>query len=301
MPNLDPGLPQDPHRPDHPHRRGPVGRSARPASSESEAEDCPGGTGPIIRIDTTYPADREYPEIPVLDWCYVWPLSLGRAAPGSRRVRWNGQTVPQARAFDGPGALWCTDASVHLVPEWAPKVGVQSGISRMGIHRSGGVTGGSVVLVPRTQLLEVAEYADALLATTGSDDHRPRSGYCEWSLALAGGPTGVWFGVHVESIGGPQSRPGDVRRFAEAVGAPWIVDVRRHDGDDVPQACDRLSVLTGDGYAVYHWDHGEIRLVDPDRIEPRLDPADVRTVHDAAAYVAARRDTRAPWFDLAGD
>ena len=293
----DPGLPQDP---DHPLWRECDARydeeQRRARERAASGSDCPGGTGPIIRIDSVLPVERECADIPILDWCYLWPLSLGRAAPGARRVRWNGRPLGPNPTPDGPGALWSTEASAHLVPDWAPKVGVQSGISRMGIHRSGGVTGGSVVLVPRRQLLEVAEYADALLATTGSIDHRPSSGYSEWSLGLAGGPTGVWCGVRIESFAAPAARPGDVRRFAEAVDAPWIVDVGRFDGDDRTRAGDRMTVSAGYGSVVYQWDHGDIRLIDPPEIEARLDPADVRSLHDVAAFVDVRRHSGAPWL-----
>jgi len=285
----DPGLPQDP---DHEAFRDldHLGRVRDPSRQAEPGVSPIGSPNP----HETYSTLREYPDVPIVDWCFACPLSSGRAAPGARRVRWNGQIVTGEPTYDGPGALWTTPFTAHLRPEWAYAVRSQTGISRMGIRRSGGVTAAGIVVVPRILLLEVAEYADALLNTSGAEGDLPTRGFAEWSLAVAGGPAGVWFGIRTVSFGGPRQSIVDRRRFAEVVDAQWIIDLGGID-DDGTTAHDRLRVSTYDGCEVYRWDHGETHLVDPADIEPALDPADVRTLQDVKAFTNARRAPRLPW------
>ncbi|MFO1536865.1 MAG: hypothetical protein ACKOVH_03420 [Actinomycetota bacterium] len=286
----DPGLPQDP---DHEAFRD-LDHYGRVRDEPSPPGDGVAPIGSPLPHEVVYPALREYPDVPILDWCYAYPLSLGRAAPGARRVRWNGQIVTGEPGDDGPGALWTHPGTAHLRPVSAPPVRSQSGISRMGIRRAGGVTAAGIVVVPRTSLLEVAEYADATLNWSGAEGDLPTRGLGEWSLAIGGGPAGVWFGIRTVSFGGPRQGIADRRRFAEVVGAEWIIEVGGidHDGAAVH---DRLRVCTFDAYEVYRWDDGETHLVSPSAIEPSLDPADVRTLHDVKAFVNARRAPRLPW------
>lgn len=288
----DPGPPEDPGHDPSPSLDDVLG----PWSPYQPT----GGLGPAVPHPSRPPRPTRghHDDVPVVDWCFAWPLSLGRAAPGARRVRWNGRIVTGEPTTDGPGALWTTSFTAHLRPEPAFPVRTQAGVSRLGIRRSGGVTGGGIVIVPRDQLLGVAEYADALLNQAGAGGDRPTRGLSEWSLALVGTVTGTRFGIRLEYFEG---RPGSAaarRRFADVVDADWIVEVGAADEAGVVNA-DRLAVRFEHGGTCFEWDHGETHLAIPAEVEPKLDPADVRTLHDVVAFIAARRASTLPWIPSA--
>lgn len=283
----DPGLPRDP---DHEAFRDLDGLRVR--------DDTPEPSIHVVQIGSAFGPTDAFADVPLFDWIYTWPNRLGRAAPGARSLRWNRRRTPVTTDDDGPGALWCTSAAEGLLPAWAPKAADQRGVSRAGIYASGGITRAAVVIVDRAHLFEVAEYADALLVNTGTDEHPPLTGVREWSLALGNGPTGARFGLRVGFFDTGTASDDPLRRFAEAVDADWVVDYHTEfDGD----GCDRLKVTTAWGSEVYHWDHGTIHVVDPERLELRLDHADVRTLHDVVDFLAARRSLATPWFIPEGD
>ncbi len=219
------------------------------------------------------------PPVPVFEWVFGSNTVLGGVAPGRRDQRHNGVSSSYAPWGElGGGARWCSRAWLDRHCGTRGNLArSQGGVSRMGMHVSGAVTSGTVVVVPDDQLDATAALAARLLVP--GTDAEPL--LWEWSTAVVREPGRSRLGIRIACGFDDAAQSRALAAFAAGLDVEWFVEFRPgHDhlnlGDRTISTPDTCTVRAADGTVVAQFDDGLVHLED--------EPVPARLVELAATY-----------------
>ena len=221
----------------------------------------------------------EPPAVPAFEWVFGSNTVLGGVAPGRRDQRHNGTLNHYAPWGElRGGARWCSRAWLDRHCGRRGFLARDQGVpSRMGMHVSGVITSGTVVVVPDEQLDAAAALAARLLAP-GID---AESGLWEWSTAVVREPGRSRLAVRIVPRFDDDAYHRALAVFAAELDVEWFIVFRPgHDrmsvGDHTIKPPDVCTVHTADGTIAAHIDDGLIYLED--------EPVPARLVELAAKH-----------------
>lgn len=234
---------------------------------------------PDDRVPPPVPAIPEPPAVPAFEWVFGSNTVLGGVAPGHRDLRHNGRLNHYAPWGElGGGARWCSRAWLDRQCGMRGNLARNQGAaSRMGMHVSGAVTSGTVVVVPDEQL----DAAVALAARLLAPDSDAEPGLWEWSTAIVREPGRSRLAVRIVPRFDDAAHHRAQATFAGELDVEWFIVFqsghnRMSVGDRTISTPDVCTVRTADATIAAEFDDGLIYLED--------EPVPARLVELAAKH-----------------